>query len=132
MYKVFSQLWFHFVWTTKDREPVLDITIRQDLNKYAKEIAEENKFYLDIINGVEDHLHCLVSLKPTQSVSEVIGLLKGKLSYLINKEISKYPVYWQNGYGAFSVSQTNIKYVRRYIYNQEMHHKNMTFDEEIN
>jgi len=83
-----------------------------------------------IIGGVIDHVHLLVSLKPTHQISEVLRDIKRKSSEWVHKEIGDRGFVWQDGYGVFSVSLSQIPTVRRYIENQEDHHRTRTFREE--
>ncbi len=126
------QSYIHFVWTTKNREPVLNSTIRHTLYDHIRQNAVKKGIFLDCINGIEDHAHCLVSMTGTQSISEVMKLIKGESSNWLNKAYFKEsPFSWGDGYGAFSVSPQNLQKVRNYIFNQERHHKKMSFDEEM-
>ena len=85
-----------------------------------------------MVNGVEDHLHLLIGLKPTQKISSVVNLLKGVSSRWINLNADLEDKFqWQNGYGVLSVSEKDIPKVRNYIYNQEKHHKSVSYSEEL-
>jgi putative transposase len=87
---------------------------------------------VDCINGIEDHVHCLINLKPSQSISTIVKQLKGESSYWINlNNMVEGEFKWQTGFGAFSVSHYNVPKVRKYILNQENHHKKMSFEEEM-
>lgn len=132
MPKTRSSVWLHIIWSTKLRKPLLFRSFRFDLLNYMKKYSTENDITLDVVNGVEDHLHLLIRLKPTQSISFVVNLLKGASSRWINLNADlKEKFQWQNGYGVFSVSQKDISKVRSYIYNQEKHHKAVSYSEEI-
>ena len=125
-------VWIHLVWTTKKREPFLYPALKFKVCEHILENAREKGHYVDFINGVEDHLHCLIKLSPTTNLSKLVNDIKGESSYWINKnKFLDVPFGWQDGYGAFSVSPQNIDLVRNYIANQEEHHKNKNFDEEI-
>ncbi|MDR9418009.1 transposase [Gracilimonas sp.] len=88
--------------------------------------------YLDIINGVEDHVHCLIRLKTTQCVADVIGVLKGETSFWLNRNVILDEHFdWQDGYGVISVSPREVNGIRKYIYNQEAHHGDMSLNEEF-
>lgn len=127
-----SIIWLHAVWSTRDRVKVLGKSFRYKVFKHIKDYAWENGIQLDIINGVEDHVHCLFRLKTTQNLAEVIKLLKGESSHWINQNIIlDEPFKWQEGYGVFSVSPHQVMKIRKYIYNQEEHHKGLTFEEEL-
>lgn len=112
-----SIIWLHAIWSTKDRKRILSKSFRFKLFKHIKEYAVEKDIQLDIINGVEDHVHCLFRLKPIQNPAEVIKLLKGESSFWINKNIILDEKFdWQVGYGIFSVSEREIMKIRKYIY----------------
>ena len=97
-----------------------------------REIAIENDYHLDFINGVADHVHCLISIKPSQSISDVSKYLKGGSSRWINDgNFAETYFDWQDGFAAFSVSPGNLNNVRNYIKNQEKHHHEMTFKDEL-
>lgn len=132
MPKTHSSVWLHIIWSTKHRKPVLFRSFRFDLFNYLKKYAEENDIYLDIINGVEDHLHLLIRLKTTQKISEVVNLLKGASSRWINLNLDLQDKFqWQNGYGVFSINEKDILKVRSYIYNQELRHKSISYSQEV-
>ena len=83
------------------------------------------------VGGIEDHIHALVSVPPVLSPSEVAQLLKGGSSKWIHEEFPKMRGFsWQDGYGAFTVSKSNLTEVARYIKNQRKHHRRKTFQEE--
>ncbi len=128
----FSVIWLHAVWSTIDREKVLGKSFRFKVFKHIKDYAWENGIQLDIINGVEDHVHCLFKLKTSQNPAEIIKLLKGESSHWINQNIIlDEPFKWQDGYGIFSVSSNHVMKIRKYIYNQEEHHKELNYVEEL-
>ena len=126
------RIWVHLVFSTKNREPVLDNNVRQVVFRHIKDNADEKELWLDCINGFSEHTHCLVSLNKEQTISKVAQLIKGESSHWINKNnIIKGRFIWQDDYWAVSVSESHLDSVRKYIYNQEKHHKNKTFSEEI-
>ncbi len=84
MPKTRSSVWLHIIWSTKLRKPNLFRSFRYDLFNYLKSYGEENDILIDVINGVEDHVHLLIRLKTTQKISEVVNLLKGVSSRWIN------------------------------------------------
>ena len=131
MKNTFYKIWLHIVWSTKGREMLLPDRIRKNVFFHIKEIASEKDYHLDMINGTENHLHCLLSLDPKYAVSKVVNDLKGESSHWINSQnFLKMKFAWQRGFGAFSVSESNVKNVRRYILNQEKHHKKISFKDE--
>lgn len=132
MWQTYSSIWLHYIWSTKKREPLISSTIENILYEKMREVAKTEKFHLDHINGIEDHLHCLVSIDTTFRIFDIPKLLKGGSSYFINEQklIEEY-FDWQDGYGVFSVSPTHLPQVRNYIRNQKKHHRRLSFDEEI-
>lgn len=133
MPKTYSSVWLHIVWSTKLRKPNLFRSFRYDLFNHLKSYGEKNDILVDVINGIEDHVHLLIRLKTTQKISEVINLLKGASSRWINLNANLEETFkWQNGYGVFSVSEKDIPKVRNYIYNQEEYHKSISYSKELN
>jgi len=131
MQHIYFRLWIHLVWSTKGREPLMVDKIRKDIFFHIKEIGNDKGFHIDMVNGVEDHLHCLLSLNPRFSISSVVNELKGESSHWINEQkLIKQKFHWQRGFGAFSVSESNIERIRKYILNQEEHHKKMSVKKE--
>jgi putative transposase len=126
----YSSLWIHLVWSTKNREPILVSGLKHEVFKVINDIANDHEIYLDCINGVEDHVHLLVRLRTDQSVADIVKTIKGN-SWEYFKEIPEKYVTWQDGFAAFSVSPSQLKSVRNYIYNQEKHHKDKSFVDEM-
>jgi putative transposase len=127
----FVKIYLHVVWATKKREPFLKKSIRPILFQHILQNAREKGIYVDFINGVEDHVHCLISLRPTQNIANVIQLIKGESSFWTNKvELIPEKLTWAEEYFAVSVSQSQIESVRNYIKNQEEHHKKKSFQME--
>jgi REP element-mobilizing transposase RayT len=91
-------------------------------------ICRNHNIFVRAINGVEDHVHLLIEIPPTLAVARVVSLIKSNSSKWVN-ETQKFA--WQNGYGAFSVSASNLAAVTRYINSQAEHHKKMTFADEF-
>jgi REP element-mobilizing transposase RayT len=132
MPKTYSSIWIHTIWTTKGHVPLLDKNFRVDLCNYIRQNAQEKQIYVDMINGIEDHLHALVRLTTSQSVAEIMKQIKGSSSYWINdNELTSVKFNWQRGYGALSVSLHELDKIRKYIKKQEQHHKHWKLDEEL-
>jgi len=120
-----------FVFAVKYRKAVLHKSWRDELYKYITEIITANSHKLIVINGVEDHIHILVGLRPSQSISELLKIIKQSSSLWINKkQFLNTRFEWQNGYGAFSYSKSHLDRVIRYINNQERHHHKKSFIDE--
>ena len=127
----YINVYVHFVWSTKNREPFLIKDIRQEVFKHIKENAKAKNIHIDFINGYVDHVHCLVSLSDSLSIGKIAQLLKGESSFWINKnKLTTTKFEWQDEYFAIGVSDDKIQIVRDYIANQEEHHKKTTFSQE--
>ena len=132
MAKHLSIIWLHAVWSTKERRRILFKEFRFKLFTHIKDYAWQNDIQLDIINGVEDHVHCLFRLKSSQNPADIIKLLKGESSHWINENGMLDEVFkWQDGYGIFSISEADVMKTRKYIYNQEEHHKSISYKQEL-
>lgn len=129
----YVKVYIHFVWSTKNRFPYLDSkSLRSKVWMHIKENATKKGIFIDYVNGYTDHCHCLVSLGTNQTIQDIMKLIKGESSRWINKnELTKSKFDWQDEYFAVSVSESNIKAVRRYIMNQEDHHSRKTFLDEF-
>ena len=120
----FYQLVHHFTWSTKNRLPLITPEVETRLYPYMGSKCREWGYRLHAVNGVEDHLHVLVSLTPSHLVAEVAKNLKGASSHYINKESGlDAPLYWQDGYGVVTIREFEIPKVARYIMNQKEHHR---------
>ena len=122
----------HLVFSTASRRPYLDSNLRPDLFAYLSGIIKKSSSNVYEIGGIEDHVHILCTLPRTISLAKLVENLKRSSSKWL-KTIDKSLEYfaWQGGYGAFSVSPTNIPAVRRYIKNQEQHHRKSNFKSEL-
>ena len=129
----FVQIWIHVVWSTKNRKRVLDKNDRGVLFQHIKQNALSNDIYIDHINGWQDHVHVLLRLEQNQLLKDVVKSIKGESSFWFNnkRENSSKKIKWQRGYFAASVSVRSLDAVRRYIRNQEEHHRKRSFEEEF-
>ncbi len=128
----FASLHYHLVFSTKGRTPLIEPSIRDRLYHYIGGIIRENDGLLTEIGGIEDHVHILANFRPRFSVSEMLQKIKGgSSSWLNQKGLSTRRFAWQIGYAAFSVSESQVATVRRYIQRQPQHHRKMSFREEI-
>ncbi|HEX6893032.1 MAG TPA: IS200/IS605 family transposase [Chryseolinea sp.] len=128
----FIKVMIHFVWSTKNRAPFLaSPELRMRVWKHIRDNAAEKGIFIDMINGYQEHCHCLISLGIDQSMRKIMQLLKGESSYWINKNrLCSEKFEWQDDYFAASVSESMVPRVRQYIKNQEEHHQAKTFVEE--
>ena len=128
----FIKVWIHFVWSVKNRQPLLTDEIRQNVFQHIRENARSKEIHIDFINGYVDHVHCLISLGSDQTVEKIMQLIKGESSFWINKnQLCKTKFEWQDEYFAVSVSEAFVEKVRGYIAKQEEHHRKQSFDDEF-
>ncbi len=121
----------HVVFSTKNRVDLITPEIENGLFGYMHGIIENNNSKLLLANGTSDHVHLLVSLGKVLSISELVGDIKRDSSSWIKKQDTKFSnFYWQEGYGAFSVGQTEVEVVMKYISKQKEHHKKKDFKTE--
>ncbi len=126
----YTKIWLHLIWGTHNHENYLpDRTLRKELSKYYYAYSEEKKIYMKANYVNTDHVHALIDLPTNITLEDIFHLYKGSSSNWINKKVS-YKFSWSIGYGAFSVSESNIDKVVKYIMNQEEHHHKMSFAEE--
>ncbi len=127
----FTQLYVQLVFAVHNRENVLIHTIRPRIFEYISGIITGMNHKSLIVNGVTDHIHILIGLNPSISISDTVHDIKRNSSLFINNNrLLPGRFSWQEGYGAFSYSRTQIENVYRYIQNQETHHANKTFRDE--
>jgi REP element-mobilizing transposase RayT len=125
-------LLYHIVFSTKGREPWIAATIRPRIHQYlGGAIRKENGIAL-IVNGTADHVHILAKLRQDKALSKLIGELKANSSGWISRTFEGTAGFaWQEGYGVFTVSESQVPKVRHYIEKQEEHHRSVSFLEEL-
>ena len=123
----------HIVFSTKNRGPFLkDADLRSRLHAYMAGVLQKIRCEPILINGTEDHVHILCNLSRTIAIASLVEEVKKSPSKWVKEQGPAYrDFYWQGGYGAFSVSQSNIEKVRGYIATQEEHHRKVSFQEEF-
>lgn len=127
-----AKIYIHLIFSTKNRERTIPDHLRPTLHRYMGGILNEQGCTPVEINTEHDHAHVLFILSRTVALSEAIGhLKKGATNWLHEQSLDLKGFYWQNGYGAFSVSQSAVENVREYIRNQREHHKKVTFQDEL-
>lgn len=131
MPSTYSNLLYHIVFSTKDRERLITEDIKEELYRYMAGITREEGGSLLEIGGIEDHVHLLAKFKPSIAVSDMLRLIKTNSSKWLHEEKENLRFGWQEGYAAFSVSESQAIAVRRYIRNQAAHHRRQSFQEEF-
>jgi REP element-mobilizing transposase RayT len=128
---VFTQLYIHLVIAPKYRERLLFKEIRKEIFKYISGILTKRGHKSIIINGMLDHAHIFYGENPNDKISDLVGCIKKESSTFINsRNWFRGRFHWQDGYGVFSYSRSQLDAVYKYIANQENHHKKRTFKEE--
>jgi putative transposase len=131
MAETYASLYVHFVFSTKDRQPTLRPDLRERIWRYIGGIARKEEMKAIEIGGTADHIHALLSLAPTMAPADVVKILKGNSSKWINESLGLPSRFeWQEGYGAFSVSCSQIDKIVAYIRNQEERHRRKSFQQE--
>jgi REP element-mobilizing transposase RayT len=131
MGNTYTSLHYHAVFSTKNREPWIPRVNEERVWAYIAGIAQNHRLKPLRIGGVEDHLHVLFGMPPTVSVSEALKSIKGGSSAWIKENVPGCRGFaWQDGYGAFTVSKSQISEVEAYITSQREHHRYKTFQEE--
>jgi REP element-mobilizing transposase RayT len=131
MANTYHQIYLQTVFAVKYRNAVIDKSWRSQLCGVIGNLVNETKCKTIIVNGVEDHVLGFVVLRPVFSVSELMKTVKAKSSKYINDhKLTPKRFEWQEGYGVFSYSQSQVDTVYKYVQNQEVHHKKQTFRDE--
>jgi len=131
MANIYHQIYVQTVFAVKYRKALIDIAWAGRLFGVIGNLINEAICKTLIVNGVEDHVHCLIGLKPVVSVSKLMKTVKAKSSKYINDHsLTTSRFEWQEGYGGFSYGQSQVDKVYKYIQSQEAHHKKQTFREE--
>jgi len=119
----YIEVYYHIVWSTKNRSPALTADIEKIIFDYIARKIHGLGGYLHVINGVEDHLHLIVSIPVTIAISKFIGQIKAVASTKINKQYFELGQFrWQSGYSVFSIGRKELKSHIRYVENQKTHH----------
>ena len=122
----------HLVYSTKHRKPLIPPEFQDGLYAYQAGIFEQWGSPAIIIGGVEDHVHALFSLSKNHALKKIVEeVKKGSSKWMKTDGPKNNDFYWQNGYAAFSVSQSNVPQVKEYIRSQEEHHRKITFQDEL-
>jgi putative transposase len=128
----YTNLLYHIVFATKCRTEWIDEALRPNLWAYlGRKVADEGGIAL-CVNGIADHVHILAKFRPDKSVSQVVSNIKSRSSGWIHRTRADLAAFaWQTGYGAFTLGPVQVPDVRRYIENQEEHHRREPYDQEL-
>lgn len=131
MANTYTQIQIHVVFSVQNRESLIRKQWKEELYRYITGIIQNHNHKVLAINGMPDHIHVLIGVRPTQSLSELMQDIKGDSSkWINNKGFIRGRFSWQEGYGAFSYGKSQINDVIDYIKNQEEHHRKKSFIEE--
>jgi len=124
-----TKLYVHLVFSTKNREPNLHRNELPNIYAYIIKTLADNHCFVEAIGGTTNHIHILFQLHKTISLSDLVRIVKTNSAKMINQ--THHNCYWQDGYAAFSVSQSVLENVKQYILGQEEHHKVKSFQDEL-
>lgn len=119
----FTKLWIHAIWATKNRKELIDCSIEKKLYDFISQEVTELGCSVRIINGMPNHVHVLFLQNPQKTITDIVKQIKGSSSHFMNRgEFILEKFAWQTGFGAFSVSESQLNVVYNYIKNQKEHH----------
>lgn len=127
----YTNLLYHMIFSTKDREPFLDASTRPDLFAYVGGICRNINGSLLSAGGYDDHVHLLVKLHAETSVAEAMRTIKANSSRWMHRDKGVEPFAWQTGYSAFTASESIVPQLRGYLAKQEEHHKRVGYFDEL-
>jgi REP element-mobilizing transposase RayT len=131
MANTYTSLHYHLIFSTKNRQPWIRQEIEQRIWEYLGGIARQNDMKAIQIGGIDDHVHLVIGIRATLAVSKALQLLKGGSSKWIHETFPDLAQFqWQDGYGAFTVSKSQLPDVIHYVAQQREHHKTRTFQDE--
>ena len=127
-----AKIIIHIIFSTKNHAPFLSNDISGEIFAYIAGILNKFDCYPILVNGVEDHVHILCNLSKNHAVCKIVEEVKKNSSKWIKNKSDEFKSFeWQNGYGVFSVSQSNLEAVKAYISNQRKHHQKLSFKDEL-
>lgn len=131
MPNTYSQIYIQIVFAVQNRNALIDGIWEEQLYKYIAGIVQNKEQKMIAVNGMPDHIHIFIGMKPTCCISDLVREIKKSSSTFIkDNQLSAKPFNWQEGFGAFSYSHSNVDAVYNYVMNQKEHHKKQTFKEE--
>ena len=127
----YNKIWIHFIWETPFNQKILSREARKKISNFLYEYCNEKNIFMKVNYVNAEHVHVVVDLPTNLSVEDCIKFLKGSSSFYINKNrVTRNKFSWGKGYGAFSVSASQLNIVVNYIKDQEEHHRVKSFAEE--
>ena len=131
--KVYSEIFLHFVWRTKEDMPFITPAVRPALYDFlTRRVAASDHLTLESLGGTHDHIHLCLEVSPNIAPADVVKDLKGASSHHVNHLVPRIgQLYWQHGYGVLSLGKRNVPWLRRYIDSQEEHHGRGTAKERL-
>lgn len=127
----FSQIYIQVIFAVQNRESLIQSSWEEELYKYISGIIRNKEQKMLAINGIQNHIHFFIGMKPSCCLSDLVREVKKSSNEFINeKRFSRFKFKWQEGFGAFSYSCSQIDSVVKYIMNQKEHHRKKTFREE--
>ena len=131
MADTYVQAYFHIVFAVRNRKALIRKTWKDDLEKYITGIVQKNMHKLIAIGSMPDHIHIFIGYNLNQTIPDLVEDIKTSSDHWIkNNRLTPFKFRWQNGYGAFTYSHSQIDSVAKYVMNQEQHHRKKTFREE--
>ena len=128
----YINVYLHIIWSTKNRAKIITKELKPLLLEHIKINAIKKGIFIDRINCVMDHIHLIISLGSDQTIGKIVQLIKGESSHWVNKnKMTKGKFEWQDDYIAVSTSKSILDKIRKYIANQEEHHRVISFAEEV-
>ena len=128
----YTQIYYHFVWTTTHRLPVLDSSVRPRLYQYVREKCRELKTHVHAVGGIEDHVHLVVSLPVDVSVAQFMHSIKGASSRYVNELLDGPGSFrWQRGYAVPTFQRAALSRIVKYVCNQAAHHRQGSLSAEM-
>src|ERR1035437_10122454 len=128
----YTQLFVQLVFAVQDRNSLIKPEIEERLYHYITGIINNRKHEVIAIGGIEDHIHILIRMHPTQCISDLVRDIKTNSSHFVNEQkLTLDRFSWQSEYGAFTYSKSQVPQVKQYVLNQKKHHKKETFEQEM-
>jgi REP-associated tyrosine transposase len=132
MSQSFTNLLYHLIFSTKDRRPLIKLDYQPRLYDYIGGVIRSTGGISPGVNGMEDHVHVLAKLRPDRALADVLRELKANATGWMHNVFPRLSDFsWQRGYAAFTVSQSNLRQVQRYLANQKQHHHQVSFRDEF-